>query len=459
MSSLTAEQTTRSAAYRNRLEPLVRHETHEGLRLQTMIRLRWLAVLGQTIAVLVVGVLLKFPLPLAWCLAVIALSAWLNIFLSVRWRSGVRLAERYSTILLGYDVLQLSALLYLTGGMANPFSFLLIVPVTVSAAALPLERTMLLGMLALGLSAMLTYWRLPLPWPFHQPIELPQLYIFGMWMAVASGISFSALYAWKTASETRAMSKALAETEMILAREQQLSALDGMAAAAAHELGTPLATIHLVASELRNGLAHPDQLDEDIELLFTQSARCREILARLSSREAGPDEMFSQQKLSIMVEEIVAPLRTGKVAIDVSSRTAKGSGPEPSIHRNPGIRYGLTNLVSNAVDFAASRVDIDVEWFQDSVAIVIADDGPGFSADVIDRLGEPFVTTRRLTDGLRQEGSAEGGMGLGFFIAKTLLERSGARVSLANKPVPDHGAVVRIDWPRTALDRLTRRET
>lgn len=215
MSSLTAEQTTRSAAYRNRLEPLVRHETHEGLRLQTMIRLRWLAVLGQTIAVLVVGVLLKFPLPLAWCLAVIALSAWLNIFLSVRWRSGVRLAERYSTILLGYDVLQLSALLYLTGGMANPFSFLLIVPVTVSAAALPLERTMLLGMLALGLSAMLTYWRLPLPWPFHQPIELPQLYIFGMWMAVASGISFSALYAWKTASETRAMSKALAETEMI----------------------------------------------------------------------------------------------------------------------------------------------------------------------------------------------------------------------------------------------------
>lgn len=435
------------------MEPLARQSPAEGLRLQTMIRLRWLAVIGQTIAVLLVGVLLRFPLPLGWCLAVIALSAWLNIFLSLRWRSGVRLPERYATLLLGYDILQLSGLLYLTGGMANPFSFLLIVPVTVSAATLPIERTVLLGALALGLSAILTYWRLPLPWPFNQSIALPQLYIVGMWVAVACGMAFSALYAWRTASETRAMSKALAETEMILAREQQLSALDGMAAAAAHELGTPLATIHLVASELKRGLADPAQFDEDIDLLFSQSARCREILARLSSRDARSDALYARQKLSIMIEEIVEPLRRDTVAVSVTKIPAERSAVEPSIRRNPGIRYGLGNLVSNAVDFARSRVEVAIDWSATSIAVTIADDGPGFSADIIDRLGEPFVTTRRLTESMGKEGkAAEGGMGLGFFIAKTLLERSGARVSLANRPLPGHGAVVRVDWPRAAVE-------
>jgi len=432
------------------MEILARQPPAEGLRLQTMIRLRWLAVLGQTLAVLVVGAILRFPLPLGWCLAVIALSVWLNILLSLRWRSGVRLPERYATLLLGYDIVQLSALLYLTGGMANPFSFLLIVPVTVSAATLPIERTVLLGTLALGVSAALTYWRLPLPWPFDQSIALPQLYIVGMWAAVACGMAFSALYAWRTASETRAMSKALAETESILAREQQLSALDGMAAAAAHELGTPLATIHLVASELKRGLADPSQLDDDIELLFTQSARCREILARLSDPETRTDAMFARQTLSVMIEEIIAPLREGRVVVSVDRPEAQAD--EPIIRRNPGIRYGLGNLISNARDFARTTVDISLEWTADSIAVVIADDGPGFSADIIDRLGEPFVTTRRLPEARGRAQGGEGGMGLGFFIAKTLLERSGARVSLANKPQPDHGAIVRVDWSRGAIE-------
>lgn len=433
------------------MEILARQPPAEGLRLKTMIRLRWLAVLGQTLAVVVVGVLLRFPLPLGWCLAVIALSAWLNILLSLRWRSGVRLPERYATLLLAYDILQLSALLYLTGGMANPFSFLLIVPVTVSAATLPIERTLLLGALALGVSAALTYWRLPLPWPFDQSIALPQLYIVGMWAAVACGMAFSALYAWRTASETRAMSKALAETESILAREQQLSALDGMAAAAAHELGTPLATIHLVASELKRGLADPSQLDEDIDLLFTQSARCREILARLSDPDTRADAMFARQTLPAMIEEIIAPLREGRVVISVDQPEGAGA-PEPVMRRNPGIRYGLGNLISNAHDFARTRVDISLEWTADSIAVVIADDGPGFSADIIDRLGEPFVTTRRLPEAMARAQGGEGGMGLGFFIAKTLLERSGARVSLANRPHPDHGAIVRVDWSRATIE-------
>jgi two-component system, sensor histidine kinase RegB len=433
------------------MEILAHQPPPEGLRLQTMIRLRWLAVLGQTAAVIVVGVLLRFPLPLGWCLAAIALSAWLNILLSLRWRSGIRLPERYATLLLAYDILQLSALLFLTGGMANPFSFLLIVPVTVSAATLPVERTLLLGALALGVSALLTYWRLPLPWPFDQSIALPQLYIVGMWVAVACGMAFSALYAWRTASETRAMSKALAETETILAREQQLSALDGMAAAAAHELGTPLATIHLVASEMKRGLADPAQLDEDIDLLFTQSARCREILSRLSDPDTRTDAVFARQTLSAMIEEIISPLREGPVVISVDRPEALG-GEEPVFRRNPAIRYGLGNLLSNARDFARSRVEITLDWTTENVSVVIADDGPGFSADVIDRLGEPFVTTRRLPGPGARKAGGDSGMGLGFFIAKTLLERSGARVSLANRPQPEHGAIVRVDWPRKTIE-------
>jgi two-component system sensor histidine kinase RegB len=247
------------------------------------------------------------------------------------------------------------------------------------------------------------------------------------------------------------MSKALAETESILAREQQLSALDGMAAAAAHELGTPLATIHLVASEMKRGLADPTQLDEDIDLLFSQSARCREILSRLSDPDTRTDAMFARQMLSVMIEEIVAPLREGPVVISVD-RPEAAAGPEPVIRRNPGIRYGLGNLLSNARDFARARVEITLDWTVESLAVVIADDGPGFSADVIDRLGEPFVTTRRLSGPVARAAGGDGGMGLGFFIAKTLLERSGARVSLANKPQPDHGAIVRVDWPRSTIE-------
>jgi two-component system, sensor histidine kinase RegB len=433
----------------------------EGVRLQTLVRLRWLAVGGQTAAVLFVYGILGFPLPLGACLAAIALSAWLNVFLSLRWRSSLRLDDRYAALLLGYDILQLAALLYLTGGLENPFSFLFLVPVTVSATTLPLNRTIVLGILTLAAITVLAFWRLPLPWVPDAPLELPGIYIAGMWTALVSGLVFSAVYVNRIAREARQMSDALTATEIIHAREQQLSALDGLAAAAAHELGTPLATIALVSKELKRELAADGQVGEDLDLLISQTARCREILSRLADREAQRDEMFASLKLTVMIEEIVAPLRGSDIRFAVDARpfeTGAEGAAEPKIWRNPAIKYGLSNLIGNAADFARSRVDIEARWGPDEVAVTITDDGPGFSQEVIDRLGEPYVTTRQGYGlGSDPPESQSEGMGLGFFIANRLLERSGATVTLDNRPAPDHGAQVQVTWPRAALEAVGER--
>jgi two-component system, sensor histidine kinase RegB len=427
-----------------------------GLRLQTLVRLRWIAVIGQTAAVLFVHLALGFPLPMGFCLAVIALSAWLNIFLALRWRSTLRLSDQSTALLLGYDIVQLAALLYLTGGLENPFAFLFPVPVMVSATTLPPRYTILLAGLALSLATALARFHLPLPWKEGETLVMPALYIAGLWAALLSGIVFSAVYASRIAAEARQMSEALAATEMVLAREQQLSALDGLAAAAAHELGTPLATIALVAKELKREFPEATPHQEDLDLLLSQADRCREILSRLSDRTAQTDAMFARLKLTVMLEEIADPLRGSDVAILVH-RAAQGGAdsPEPWLLRNPAINYGIGNLLENAVDFATSRVDVEAHWTDEDVSIFIRDDGPGFSQEIFDRLGDPFVTTRRGydTDDDDIDLSKHQGMGLGFFIAKTLLERSGASVTLANRKADGGGgAVVKIAWPRPAIE-------
>jgi two-component system sensor histidine kinase RegB len=425
------------------------------LRLRTLVRLRWLAIVGQTGAVLGVHFVLGFPLPLGLCLAVIAFSAWLNIFLTIRWRKSIRLHETHAGLLLVYDVLQLAALLFLTGGLENPFAFLFLVPVTISATSLSMRWTLLLGLMALAAATFLSFYHYPLPWFPGQALELPDVYIGGMWAAIMSGVVFSAIYARRIADEARQMSAALSATEMVLAREQRLSALDGLAAAAAHELGTPLATIALVAKELKRELPLEGSHKEDIDLLISQTARCREILARLSSREAQTDEMYQRTRILVMIEDLIAPLRGSDVVIAVTSTADlddRAAENEPVLRRNPAIAYGLGNLLENAVDFAQTRVEVDARWTAAQVSITVRDDGPGFQENIFDRLGDPFVTSR---PGYGEETGEPGrheGMGLGFFIAKTLLERSGASVSLANRLAPEHGAVVHVVWPRGSID-------
>ena len=435
---------------------LASRDTELGiLRLRTLVRLRWIAIIGQTGAVLGVAFMLGFPLPLALCLGVIALSAWLNIFLTIRWRKSVRLQASHAGLLLAYDIIQLAVLLYLTGGLENPFAFLFLVPVTISATSLSLRWTLWLGAMAFGCGTFLAFRHYPLPWRPGEELVLPDVYIAGMWAAIMCGVVFSAIYARRIADEARQMSAALAATEMVLAREQRLSALDGLAAAAAHELGTPLATIALVAKELKRELPASGPLGEDIDLLISQAARCREILARLSSREAQSDEMYERTKLHVMVEDLIGPLRGSDVEIRVLT-SADGDpaaeATEPVLRRNPGVTYGLGNLLENAVDFARTRVDVEARWTPAQVSLTVSDDGPGFHQDIFDRLGDPFVTTRPGYDLAGEEASGHAGMGLGFFIAKTLLERSGANVSLANRPLPDQGAVVHVVWPRAQID-------
>lgn len=425
------------------------------LRLRTLVRLRWLAIVGQAGAVLGVHLVLGFPLPLGFCFAAIALSAWLNIFLTIRWRKSVRLHETHAGLLLVYDVLQLAMLLFLTGGLENPFSFLFLVPVTISATSLPNRWTLWLGLLAFACATFLAFRHFPLPWVPGEKFELPDVYVGGMWAAIVCGVVFSAIYARRIADEARQMSAALSATEMVLAREQRLSALDGMAAAAAHELGTPLATIALVAKELKREMPPDAPHTEDIDLLISQTARCREILARLSRRESQTDEMYQRTAILPMIEDLVAPLRGPDTVIAVTSSADlddRALGSEPVFRRNPAITYGLGNLLENAVDFAETRVEVDARWTPAQVSITVRDDGPGFHENVFDRLGDPFVTTR---PGYGEDSGEPGrheGMGLGFFIAKTLLERSGAAVSLANRPAPEHGAVVHVVWPRSMVD-------
>lgn len=425
------------------------------LRLGSLVRLRWLAIIGQTGAVLGVHFALGFPLPLGLCLAAIALSAWLNIFLTIRWRKSVRLSETHAGLLLVYDVLQLGVLLFLTGGLENPFAFLFLVPVTISATSLSIRWTLWLAFLAFVSATFLAFRHYPLPWAPGQAFELPVAYIAGMWAAIMCGVVFSAIYARRIADEARQMSAALQATEMVLAREQRLSALDGLAAAAAHELGTPLATIALVSKELKRELPKEGPHTEDIDLLISQTARCREILARLSNREAQTDEMYQRTSIRAMIEDLVAPLRGSDAVIAVTNPVDfddKAYESEPVFRRNPAVTYGLGNILENAVDFAEARVEVEANWSATEVSITVRDDGPGFHGNVFDRLGDPFVTTRPGYGEDLGEDSQHGGMGLGFFIAKTLLERSGAAVSLANRTSPEHGAVVQVAWPRNLID-------
>ncbi len=414
------------------------------LRLDTLIRLRWLAVAGQSLAVLFVHFGLDFALPF-WpaALAIIA-SAVLNLVLRWSFPLGHRLGDASASAILAFDVVQLSVLLFLTGGLQNPFAMLILAPVMISATALPPSYTVTIGVTAIAAASVLAFLHMPLPWA-DASFEMPWLYRTGVWTAIALGTVFTGAYAWRVAEESRQLAGALAATELVLAREQHLSQLDGLAAAAAHELGTPLATIALIAKELERMAPSEGEMAEDITLLREQVQRCREILGKLNSLESGGEGPLETMRLLHLVEEVVGPQRPFGVAIRVESR---GLGSEPVCRRNPAILYGLGNLVENAVDFAQTEVEITASWDHQGVAVSIVDDGPGFPADMLSRLGEPYVTSR----GPRRAKEG-GGLGLGLFIAKTLLERSGARLNMRNASGGTRGAEITIVWPRTAFER------
>ncbi len=412
------------------------------LRRSTLVMLRWMAVAGQSLALLIVAFVLKYELPTLTCFLMIALSAIFNIIVTISSPLDRRVNDKEAMIQLGFDVLQLAVLLWLTGGMMNPFSLLFVAPVVTSATTL--SRSVFIGLSILTIMASFTllYSHHPLPWKQGETFTLPHLYKVGNWSALIVSMIFTALYAWRVAIESRRMSEALSATEAVLAHEQKLSALGGLAAAAAHELGTPLATIQLTAKEMQREIEEDSPLLEDLNLVISQTNRCRDILKQLSHRGDEGDIIHDNISLGALMEQAASPYRNLGVVIEMN---LSGDGPEPVVPRKAELIYGLKNFIENAVGFADEKVELSAHWSPQQVCLSIGDDGPGFDLTVLDRLGEPFVSGRH-------DESLAGGMGLGFFISKTLLERTGAHLRFGN--VKNGGAKVEIIWPDDMLSLL-----
>ena len=408
-------------------------DTQGRVRLHTVSLIRWVAVIGQLFTILFVHFSLGIVLPLGALLPAVALSAAVNLLLSLGLKATTRLPERSAAALFALDILQLAYLLALTGGVQNPFAVLLLVPLALAAVTLDVRSTVGVTLLTLICVAALAMWAGPLPWRAGG-LTLPALYRVGGWAALSLAIMLIAVFAWSVAEEARQRAEALTATQLALAREQQLSALGGQAAAVAHLLGTPLATISVIAKELVRELPAGSPLVEEAEDLLTQAKRCRELLAGLGKRaDDDRDRSFTRAPFTSMLDHLAAEFARPGIAVRMDVVAADGTA-EPEVTFTPELRHSLANLIDNAIQFATAEVLISVLPSRAGLTLIIEDDGPGFSAEVLDWLGEPFLSTRR----------DEGGLGLGIFIANTLLARTGAKVHFDNT---QEGARVTVSWP------------
>lgn len=428
------------------------------IRLRTMILLRWVAIMGQLVALTVAQRLFGLQLELGLCYLVVGVSVIGNLVAIFVFPENKRLAESENLLMVLFDLLQLGFLLALTGGLNNPFALLMLGPVTISAAVLTTRSTVLVGATAIVIVTLLSEFYIPLRTGSGAVLEVPALFIFGNWIGLVIAICFIGLYSHRVTSEISSMSDALAATQLALSREQKLTDLGGVVAAAAHELGTPLATIKLASAELMDELSDTPHLQEDAALIREQADRCRDILRDMG--RAGKDDLHLRQApLMSVVQEAAEPhANRGK---DVQYTHDPDAGDEinqPSILRKPEIIHGLRNLIQNAVDFAHSTVWVEAHWTEDQITLRIMDDGQGFPPQVLGRIGDPFVRRRKTTSAQRPEYM---GMGLGLFIAKTLLERTGAELTFANGADPNthapgvelhRGAIVKVVWPRAKID-------
>lgn len=426
---------------RLRLSHLSRR-TSGRLRRSALVTLRWIAVAGQALTLLIIAIGFGFTYPYVLASVMVMASAALNVGVSLFLPLDRRVGSREAIFQLGFDTLQLTGLLWLTGGMTNPFALLFIAPVVTGATTLSRRVLFSIGTLAVCASLFLLFNHQPLPWSPEGSFKLPQNFLIGMWLALMTGMVFTSVYTWQAAREGRRMSEALAATEAVLAHEQKLAALGGLAAAAAHELGTPLATIQLVAKEMARELKPQTPLGDDARLLVEQTQRCRKILTQLAARGDAAEPMHDMMTLEALLSEAANPYVGLGRKIDIE---LSGDGAEPDIRRQAEILFGLKNFVENAVEFAHSRVVLSGHWNETRLSIAIVDDGPGFDPTVLSRLGEPYVSVRGEANGMA------GGLGLGFFIAKTLIERTGGSAEFDNNHAAA-GAFVKLTWP---LNKIT----
>lgn len=414
-----------------------------GVRLQSLVYIRWLAVFGQGFALVLVQWAMGYDLPIIPASLLVATSALVNVLVTLSYNANARLSNMGAILYLFYDALQLTGLLYLTGGLSNPFALLFLVPITISASHLSGKGTVFLGLTTLSCISFLAFFSLPLPLPADE-VQLSNTYILAIWSALVLGTIFLSGYAWRISSDGRRMTNALSIARMALAREQQLSAVGGIAAAAAHELGTPLNTILLVSEELASEFPKGSEHSEDTKLLHDQALKCAEVLAQLSQ---GPtDTRFFQKDAHhnyLPFQSLVA-----LIADKYSDKGAKFNiltegdlSNQPRLFATPEIQHGLGNLISNAAEFAKSQVTISLKWDEKKVFAVIEDDGDGFSEEILTKLGEPYTSSR----------AGRGGMGLGVFISQMLINHTGGIIIFRN--ARGAGAQVTIEWPRKQLEK------
>lgn len=402
-----------------------------------LFTIRWVAVVGQTAALLFTELVLGLPLPLIPALFVVSLSVLLNLWL-IRQAQRHQPSDQYNLMVLGFDVLQLAALLYLTGGLLNPFSVMILAPVVVSAAVLRRQSTLvLIGLVAASVSFLLLF-NLPLDW--QADFAVPADYRAGVWLALVLTSCFLGGYVWWVASSARHLSGALADANLALVEEQQTRALGTLATAAAHKLGSPLNTITVIGHELARDISPDDPIYDDIQLLRAEIERCRVILGELDVVQ-GRRAIAEEPPLPIdrLVDEVIFQrLKQDETRFSITHMDSGGA--LPLVVPRPELLHALENLLQNAMQFSRSAVDVHIEWTGDHIHISITDDGPGFTASVLARAGQPWNSAR----------AGEGGhRGLGLFIAKSLIHSMGGVVKFGNSQ--QAGATIVITVPRAAL--------
>ena len=412
--------------------------TKENLNLDknTFTILRYIAIFGQFLAINIVYFYLELPFPIELSCIIILIGLITNLYLQFGIKIN-QLKDLYASIFLVYDLIQLSILLYLTGGIFNPFCFLLIIPAIVSSTFLSMGTTIILGIITSLLLLAISFFHLPLPGEDMNLLHFPNFYKTGIVISIFIGLIFLSYFGIRFAGETKKRSEALNKLQEVISKEYELESLGGQAAAAAHSLGTPLATISVVAKELKKEIGSNKELSKDIDLLISQTKRCSEILKQISKKQIEEDIFLSSIKFEDLLEEIINSFKeTSSKEIDLSVSKDKN---KISIQRTPEIIYGLRNFIGNAVKFSKSKVKINLSSDQNLIEIKINDDGPGIPEDIIKKIGEPYIKSKS------KELSSNSGLGLGTFLGKTLLERQNANLSfIRNSDLG--GALILITW-------------
>ena len=420
---------------------LFRLEENLHLDKKTLVILRWIAIVGQLIAINLVYNYLDLQFPIIESHIIIFLGLLTNLFLQFKVSSN-QLKDTYSSLFLIYDLIQLSLLLYLTGGISNPFSLLLIFPTIVSSTFLSMGTTIILGIITTGSLFTLTKFYMPLPGISEFSFDFPSYYLIGTLISMIIGLVFLSYFGIRFTGETKKRSEALNKLQQVIAKEYELESLGGQAAAAAHSLGTPLATITVVAKELRKEIGEDSKHSKDLDLLISQTKRCGEILKKISQKQIIEDKFISAIKLEDLLVEILRSfMETSEKKIELKSDNDKN---KVNITRSPEIIYGLRNFIGNAVKFSDKKVEIELKSDVKNIIIIINDDGPGFPEDIIKVLGEPYIRSKS------KEINNKSGLGLGTFLGKTLLERQGAKLNFFNT-AEKKGASVEISWKISSL--------